>query len=398
MDLSAIISFAQAHRGEDAVRLMLQRDRYPGVEMALVAQQLEGMAQAEGKWPSWAACPEVCYPPKVNREQSSSEATARYKASLVGGGEGADLTGGMGVDCYFMSLGTQQMHYCEQSEELCRLALHNYTALGQTNILVHKGDSLAWLQNCSEKQFDYLYVDPARRDSHGGRVTAFEDCQPNLLECLPLLRSRCRWLLVKASPMLDLQLATTQLGEVAEVHIVAVGGECREMLFLCGQPATGSQEPSIVCVNLRATGRDEHRFTRSEEQNAPYRNAAEVERYLYEPHAALMKGGCYRLLSQWYDLGALDAHSHLYTSEKLQEDFPGRVFEVEQRLRLDAKSLRQVLPERRAHVVCRNYPVRADQLQRQLGLAEGGDHYLIATTHAGTRVGLLCRLLKSALR
>lgn len=392
-EFTKIAAFAQAHRGEDAVRLMLQRDRYPEVEMHLVAQQLEGLAQAEGKWPSWAACPEVCYPPKVNREQSSSEAAARYKASLVSGNEGADLTGGMGVDSYYMAHHTTQMHYCEQDPALCRLAAHNFAALGQTNILIHEGDSLKWLQGCDENHFDYLYIDPARRDSHGERVTTFEHCTPNLLECLPLLRSRCRRLMVKASPMLDLTLAMEQLGGVAEVHIVAVGGECKEMLLICGE---GPAE--IVCVNLRPTGRDEHRFTLAEEQSAPYRAAACVQRYLYEPHAALMKGGCFRLLAQWYNVGALDPHSHLYTADTLQEDFPGRIFEVDGTIRLDRKTLRRQLPEGKAHVICRNYPVRADRLQHQLGLTEGGDRYLVATTHDGQRTGLLCRLVKSALR
>lgn len=393
--LQEAITFAQAHRGEDAVRLMLQRDRYPEVDMRLAVQQLEGMAQAPAKWPSWAACPEVGYPPKVNREQSSSEATARYKTSLLpeGAEEGADLTGGMGVDTYFMALGTRRMHYCEQDPDLCRLAAHNFAALGCTNILVHEGDSLEWLRQAKEKVFSFIYIDPARRDTHGGRVTAFEQCTPNLLECLPLLRSRCKRLLVKASPMLDLTLAMEQLGGVAEAHIVAVEGECKEMLLVCGDgPAT------IVCVNLCPERRDEHRFTLAEEQAAPYRAASCVQRYLYEPHAALMKGGCYRLLAQWYDLGTLDPHSHLYTADQLQEEFPGRIFEVEGTTHLDRKSLRRQLPEGKAHVVCRNYPVRADRLQQQLGLAEGGDRYLVATTHDGERAGLLCRLVKSAAR
>lgn len=394
-EFTNIAAFAQAHRDEDPVRLLLQQDRHPGVDMRLVAQQLEGLAQAPAKWPSWSACPEVCYPPKLNREQSSSEVAARYKASLLRGdeAEGVDLTGGMGVDTYFMALRTGRMHYCEQDPNLCQLATHNFAALGQTNILVHEGDSLEWLKATDGRVFAYIYIDPARRDSYGSRTTAFENCTPNLLKWLPLLRSRCERLLVKASPMLDLHLAMAQLGEVAEVHIVAVASECKEMLL-----ASGSGETQIVCVNLRPTGRDEHRFTLAEEQAAPYRAAPCVQRYLYEPHAALMKGGCYRLLAQWYDLGALDTHSHLYTAEHLREDFPGRILEVECTTRLDRKVLRQLLPEGKAHVICRNYPARADRLQQQLGLTEGGGHYLVATTCAGQRTGLLCRLVRSAVR
>lgn len=393
MTLSEAIAFAQAHRGDDPVRLLLQQGRYPGVDMRLVAQQLEGLREAPAKWPFLAACPDVAYPPTLNREQSSSEATARYKASLVADSPlpGADLTGGMGVDSYFFAQQTPQFHYCEQDEQLCRLAEHNFSALGSNNITIHHGDSLQWLKTTGEQSFSFIFIDPARRDGHGRRVTAFDDCTPNLLEHLPLLRSRAHRLLVKASPMLDVRQAASQLGGDVEVHIIAVAGECREMLFL-----TGADVPQTVCVNMRAGGQDIHRFTHDEEQQARCPIANTVQRYLYEPHAALMKGGCYRLVGQWHGLAMLDANSHLYTSDRLVADFPGRLFEVEAAVSPTAKAVKALLPDGKAHVVCRNYPLRADLLQRQLGLREGGDRYLVATTHAGKKCAFLCRMLRSA--
>ena len=282
------------------------------------------------------------------------------------------------------------MHYCEQDAGLCRLAEHNFAALGQDNIAVHEGDSVAWLRGQAEGSLGTLFVDPARRDSHGGRVADFEDCTPDILPLLPLFRSRARSLMVKASPMLDLHTALRQLGAVGEVHIVAVGGECKEMLFL-----SGGGETQIVCVNLRAGGQDRHRFTLAEEQSAQCPLADHVGRYLYEPHAALMKGGCYRLAGQWYGVGALDRNTHLYTSDSLVADFPGRVFEVLDSVAPTAKAVRAVFPDGRAHVVCRNFPQRADLLQKQLRLREGGEGFLIATTVLGRPSALVCRILKN---
>ena len=393
MSLDDIILFAQAHRADDPMRLLLHQEQHPGVAMRAVAQQIEGLRQAPAKWPFLAACPDVAYPPTLNREQSSSEATARYKATLVADSPlaGADLTGGMGVDSYFLAQKSPQWHYCEQDAHLCRLAEHNFAALGCHNITVHQCDSIQWLRSVYPQQFSCLYIDPARRDVHGQRVVAFEHCTPNILECLPLLRRSASRLMVKASPMLNVREAARQLGDDVEVHILAVAGECRELLFL-----TGAAVPRTVCVNLRANGQDRHAFTADEEQHAPCRIATEVQQYLYEPHAALMKGGCYRLVAQWYDVAMLDANSHLYTSAELVADFPGRTFAVETAVSPTAKAVRPLLPDGKAHVICRNYPLRADLLQKQLGLREGGDRHLIATTHAGKRRAFVCRLLRSA--
>ena len=396
-DYRSVVRFAREHRSVDPMQLLLHAGQYPEVDVRLVVQQLEGMTMAIGKWPTWAECPEVCYPPRLNREQSSSEATARYKADLTGGDEAADLTGGMGVDCYFMAQRVGRMHYCEMDPMVSQLAAHNFETLGQRNIECHTGDSLVWLQGQQGHVFDTLYIDPARRNGKGQRVAAFEDCTPDLTGNLALLKSHCRRLMVKASPMLDISAALRQTG-AAEVHVVAVEGECKELLFIVSGDGheSATEASQIVCVNLRRDGRDVHRFTPAEEQACSARLCGSTGRYLYEPHAALMKGGCYRLLGQWYDLPMIDKHSHLYTSDSLVEGFPGRVFEVLCPTPLNSKSIKKLLPERKAHLISRNYPVGADRLAQQLGLQEGGDRYVIATTVGGKKSGLVCREIKNA--
>ena len=375
----ASIDFLQQHLDDDPLRLLLQQGRHPQVDMRWVAQQIEGRRQAADKWPLLLGCPDYEYPPKLNREQSSSEATARYKASLLPpGGTLADLTGGMGIDTYYFAQRATTVDYYELDPTLAALAERNFAALGQSNIRCHAEDGLIHLE-----PHDALYLDPARRDTHGQRVQAFEDCTPNLLEHLPRLRSVCRTLLIKASPMIDIRLALEQIGE-CEVHAVAVKGECKEVLFRTGKPL-------LHCVDIHPTHTYHDTFSLTDEAHTPLTLCTTLRRYLYEPHAALLKGGAYHQLAQRYGVEQLARHTHLYTSDRLLTHWPGRIFEVLQPVALNAKEVRRLLPDRKAHLLARNYPLTTAQLQQRLHLAEGGTLHLIATTLVDKPIGLLAK-------
>ena len=399
------ITFAKAHRHEDTARLLLSAARYPTIDMPLAVQQIEGLRTAAEKWPSLLGHEGFMYPPRLNREQASSEATARYKASLLSPPTShlspltlADLTGGMGIDTLaFASLHAATVDYVERDPALCALMERNLAAMGITNVTVHCADSLEWL--IPHSTFDILYLDPARRNAAGRKVAAFEDCTPDILQHLDLLRAKAQRLLIKASPMIDISLALRQLGTVSEVHIVAVKGECKEVLFIMGSPCG---EPIVKISSLASLSSPARMasfsFRPSEEQTATATYCAAVGRYLYDPHAALRKAGCFRLLGQRLGLPLLAPNSHLYTSDEWLPDFPGRTFEVLQEVPLNRKAIREALPGGEAHVVVRNFPAEAAALQKQLGLREGGDRFLIATTVASRRLGLLCRLFAPASR
>ncbi|MCR4659835.1 MAG: SAM-dependent methyltransferase, partial [Bacteroidales bacterium] len=236
----ATLAFAREHVGDDVNRLLLSG--CDGVDARAAARQIEGLRTAQTKWPSLAACANVEYPPRLNCEQSSSEATARYKAAIAarlmqGGGVAAtvaDLTGGMGIDSWAMAAVAERVHYVELDAALCDLARRNFAALGVRNISTHCADGIAWL-GAQNEQFGLIYIDPSRRDVSGRRTVALEHCRPDVLQAWPLLTSRAGRVMVKAAPMIDLAAATAQLGDVAEVHVVAVGGECKEVLMVSGQ-------------------------------------------------------------------------------------------------------------------------------------------------------------------
>ena len=407
------LEFAREHKDEDTARLMLSASRYPAIDMAAAVQQIEGLRTAREKWPSLLDCKEFVYPPRLNREQASSEATAQYKANLLldtlaksikpnidlwitpkAGERVVDLTGGMGIDTMAFARVAEHVDYVERDPQLCTLTEHNLKALGIENVTVHCTDSMEYIRQLPDNLHTIIYIDPARRTTSGRKVTAFEDCEPNILQHKELLLSHCHRFIVKASPMIDIDFASKQLATVKEVHIVGVKGECKEVLFVCGGEPEG--EPQIVCCNQHILNNrsipNNLTFTRSEEAAAEGCYCQQVGRYLYEPDATLMKGGAFKLIAQRYGVKQLGRNTHLYTAERRINDFPGRVFEVLQELKLSRREMATTFPEGRAHVVTRNYPVEAAVLQKQLGLKEGGDRFVIATSIGSRKSGFLCKM------
>lgn len=396
MNFEALIAFVQEHKDEDPLRLLLQQKRYPGVDLAMVAQQIEGRRQASAKWPTLAGCEGFLYPPRLNREQSSSEETAFHKADIINSLYGddhrrlyiADLTGGMGIDSIaFAKMPDTEVDYVECNAELCQLMEHNRSALGLSNITAHCGDSIEWLRN-SKKKYNIIFIDPARRDTNGKKVAAFEDCTPNILEHKGLLTGHCDFLMVKASPMMDIDKGIEQLGNVSDVYVVAVRNECKELVFVCGD---SDLEARIHCTDIISGDGvyNNEPFTRSQEAQAECVYCKSVGRYIYEPDASLMKGGPYKLLSDEWGMQKLARNTHLYTSDNFH-DWMGRTFCVLKEVSLNKKAIAALIPDRKAHVITRNYPVAAAELQKQLGLKEGGDLFVIATTVGTRKTGFIC--------
>ena len=405
-----ITTFAREHENEDTARLLLSAARYPGIDMPLAVQQIEGRRTAREKWPGLLECEDFRYPPRLNREQASSEVAALHKADLCQlrfdqlRQQGkplskplriADLTGGMGIDAFALAGWKAkeprevEVDYVEQNAELCELARSNAKALELSNVHVHCGDSLKWLRQ-QDRRFDLIFVDPARRDTQGRKVAAFEDCTPDILAHQELLLSKGKEIMVKASPMIDITLGASQLAGVSDIHVIAVQGECKEVLFRCGKP---DGEPLIHCHHLHHGALDEFAFTREDEARAQATYASEMKKYLYEPNAALMKAGPFRLISQREGLEKLAQHTHLYTGDRLLQHFPGRIFSVLAEVSPSRKAVAEAIPDGKAHVVTRNYPVPAADLQKQLGLREGGHLFVIATTLGSRRTAFLCELI-----
>lgn len=395
--------FVRRHADDDVRKLALQGTRDGEVDLSMALQQIAGWQTARRKLPSWAAVEGIVYPPHLNMEQCSSERTARYKAQIVGRGDiFVDLTGGFGIDFYWLSQGFQQRIYVEQNEALCTLADHNFRQLGHA-CMVKCSTAAAFLQTLTHA--DFIFLDPARRNEHGGRTYGIVDCTPNVLEMLPLLLQKSDRVLLKLSPMLDWQAAVTELQFVSEVHILSIDNECKELLLLLEPSAEprSVEDCLVVCVNNNTvfkTGKQEQGrdllqvksgFTSS--KTGVYFKQNQEPLFLYEPNASIMKAGCFSVLEQRFPVSQVAPNSHLFLSSDEIDDFPGRRFQIQAISSLNKKELSSVLaPLERANMTVRNFPMTVDQLRKKLKLKDGGDTYIFATTTAdGQHRLFICR-------
>lgn len=416
--------FVAMHRNEDVRELALKAKRVEGLDLPLALDQIAGWQIASKKLPQWASCEGIVYPPHISMEQCSSQFTAQYKSeiaqtllapaatvrarvsdsaesvmqtaksafqlsdspesdTLVAKRAMVDLTGGFGVDFSYLARGFSQATYVERQRHLCDLAEHNMAALGLDQARIVCGDGVEYLRQMGP--VDFIYLDPARRDEHGSRTYAIEDCTPNVFELRDLLLAKSQCTLVKLSPMLDWRKAVADFdGTVREVHIVATGNECKELLLVLGQQV--HEEPSaprVFCVN--------------DNQRIDYDSAAytqglriggkplpEAKNYLYEPNASIMKAGCFDLVEERFGVTQVGPSSHLFVSATPVADFPGRGFAIEAIGGMNKKDIKRLLNgTKQANIAVRNFPLTAPQLRKKLKLADGGPVYLFGTTMQG---------------
>ena len=392
---SILPSLVTEYQHDDVQQLALQRNRFSQLsdtDFRFFLQQVEGKQRTRDKLPTFAQIGDWWYPVRLSCEQCSSEATARYKAELIGHKHDTliDLTAGYGVDTFFMAEHTQQAHYVERNAELCAIAEHNFS-LYRPKIQVHNTTAEEFLSSLPITNSQYpiahtlIYLDPARRSQSGSKVFRIEDCEPNIIDLLPSLRKHTSHIMIKFSPMLDITAALRILGNDWDTHIVAVNNEVKEVLFLTG---TGVMH----AVNIRGMQTDRLLFSPEDEKQAQLTIAIDIQQYIYEPNAAIIKAGAFRLVGERYGLQKLDTNTHLYTSSTLLPDFPGRVWEVidaeikEPKKQLDTKAKYSILS--------RNYPLVPEQIRKKYKLKDGDDMYLLAARHQGKPKLILATRLK----
>ena len=421
--------FIEKHLKDDVNRLALAK--FPeGIDREFVIRQIHARQVLSKKLPSWAENDELVFPKKLSLEQCSSELTAKYKAELLSTklheitrrefSEDScsladekriliDLTGGMGVDTAFLSDNFDKTYYVEMQEELCEIAKHNFNILNK-NIEVVNDNAEHFLTICDE--VDCIYLDPARRDEYGRKMVSLHDCSPDVVELHDILLKKAKRVLVKVSPMLDIEMVKKELKDISEIHVVAVRNECKEILIEIQkfrnsetqdfetQRLKDADNDFTTSINVTATDLREgwnFSYAENEELEAQWTLADNVGRYLYEPGAACMKAGCFKLLSQRYGLDKLHRNSHLYTSDELVSDFPGRIFEVVNVVPFDKKTKKTIwtldfedakkgsATFKKANVAVRNFPLSAEELKKNLGLQDGSDFYIFGSTMKGEK-------------
>lgn len=378
MDVEAILKdevqkFIVENIHTDINKLILKKSPFTTVNSKQLAQQIQSRKAIQKKLPSWFNTSGILYPPKLNLEQSSSEATAKYKSKLIDKGTLIDLSGGFGVDDFYFAKTASKVHYCEINADLAPLVQHNLTLLGASNIIFHHGDSTSILENIDG--IDVIYVDPSRRSDVGNRVFLFEDCEPNLVSNLDYYFKKADKIIVKAAPMLDIESAVKELGNISEIHIVSLYNECKEILFVLEKEVSKTIE--LKCALLSDEGENIFSFEygKEKELNISY---TDIDKYLYEPDAAILKAGLFKSMVPRFGVSKIHQHSHLYTSDILLSDFPGRCLKV---LSIDKfKHFNKTNIHKKANIVVRNFPHKPDELKKKLKINDGGDLFLYFTT------------------
>ena len=412
--------FIREYRERDIRQLALQANRFPDVDMPYALDQIQGWQIARRKLPKWAACDGVIFPPHLSMEQCSSEPTAQYKLNLamewtcrieslelrVENSELStqncrrqqfktqnskfktstrmtDLTGGFGVDFSFTSCAFATATYVERNEQLCHIVEHNLPLLGLDNATVVCADAVEYLSTVEPQTM--LFLDPARRDEHGAKTVMLADCTPDVVQLLPKLLEKSRFTMLKLSPMLDWHKAVDDLqGTVREVHIVSVGGECKELLLVLSTVV--ESELKVYCADLSIASDTSSLFGYTPGSSAPVANSTfniQHSTFLHEPNASIMKAGCFDELAAAYGVSPVSRNSHLFLSDEPVEDFPGRSFVVERVTTMNKGELRKALAGiEKANIATRNFPLTVAELRKRLKIKDGGDVYIFATTTA----------------
>ncbi|MFI3240372.1 MAG: class I SAM-dependent methyltransferase [Bacteroidales bacterium] len=383
--------FIADNSGKDSNQLRLKYGNSSSnydFDIKLAILQIECRAKARKKIPELLANPRFIFPMAISAEQCTSEVIARFHATLFNGYRSIlDMSAGLCVDSYYIStLNDATLISTDIDETVAMIGAYNMQILG-AKVAVVNCNSVDYINNCNQ-QFDAIFIDPARRGNNNSRIFSLVDCAPNIVPLLPRISQLTNRLIVKASPMIDLSSTLNLIPNITDIWIVGFKNECREMLFSVNLSAEFRTENiTIHTVNFESESHlQEFNYTRqlpnTVNRNILKTDIPEVGIYMYEPNCCIMKAGSFTELSEQYpQLSKLHNNTHIFLSDKLIEDFPGRKFRIKEIIPFKDKLIRKLSREdNQANVVTRNFPLTAEQLKSKLKIKDGGERYIYGVT------------------
>ncbi len=385
-----IQQFINNNLDKNIAQLALQKNPFPEIEWITILNQIEAKTKSKDKLPFWFAAKNIIYPSKISVEQTSSEKTASYKSELVSGENLIDLTGGFGVDDFYFAKKIKEVTHCEINPELSQIVQHNFEQLNVKNIDCQSGDSLEILAKSNSK-YDWIYIDPSRRNDAKGKVFMLKDCLPNVPEHLDFLFNHSAKILIKTAPLLDISAGLSELKNVKSIHIVALENEVKELLWELHRDYFG--KTNLKTVNIVKENRENFEFVLDENSIIPEYGLP--EKYLYEPNSAIMKSGGFDEVSTFYKIKKLHKHSHLYTNSEIIL-FPGRIFEIENTISYHKNEMKNFLQGKQANITTRNFPETVEGIRKKWKIKEGGHQYCFFTTDENdNKIVLICKKITS---
>jgi hypothetical protein len=379
-----IQDFITQNLNTDSSKLALKKNPFPAINYSIIINQIVAKKKAKEKLTTWFSTTNIIYPEKISIEQTSSESTANYKSSLVSGEKLIDCTGGFGIDDYYFSKQFKTVIHCELNADLSQIVKHNCEVLKVSNIECYQGDSTEILKQLNQK-FDCIYIDPSRRNDAKGKVFMLADCLPNVVDLQDFYYQFTNTILIKTAPILDLQAGLLELKNVAQIHIVAVDNEVKELLWKIEK--NFNESPEIIAVNLE---KEKQTITKIESSKSYSARYSLPKNYLYEPNASLMKSGGFEAVSELFAVNKLHQHSHLYTADEII-DFPGRKFQIDAVVPYQKKEIAQYIQNKKMNVSTRNFPIKPEEIKKKHKIQDGGTIYAFFTTNLNNeKIILLC--------
>ena len=384
-----IQNFINKNIGENVAKLALQKNPFPEIEWISILNQIEAKTKSKTKLPNWFITKNIIFPSKISVEQTSSEKTADYKSGIISGDSIIDLTGGFGVDDYYFAKKIKKVVHCEINPELSNIVKHNFEQLNVKNISCYSGDSLDILAELKTK-WDWIYIDPSRRNDAKGKVFMLQDCLPNVYENIDLFFEFSDSILIKTAPLLDISAGLSELKNVNAIHIIAIENEVKELLWELQKDYSG--KINIKTVNILKDKLDFFEFFLNE--NLEIATYSFPQKYLYEPNSAIMKSGGFDEVGSFYNLNKLHKHSHLYTNSTLIP-FPGRIFEIENSISYHKIEMKKYLEGTKSNVTVRNFPETVESIRKKWKIKEGGNQYCFFTTDENdNKIVLICKKIE----
>jgi hypothetical protein len=371
--------------GADISKLAFQKNPFPEIDFKIILNQIETRTKSKEKLPTWFNTKNIVFPSKISVEQTSSETTAQYKSEIVSGESLIDLSGGFGVDDYYFSKKVKHLIHCEINEELSKIVAHNFDVLNCENAKCISGDSSEILENLHQK-FDWIYIDPSRRNDAKGKVFMLKDCLPNVHDLQDFYFKFSNNILIKTAPILDITAGLSELKNVKKIHIVAIENEVKELLWEIEKDF--QKEIIIKTINFNKDKKEVFEFEFHSQREPSF---ALPKKYLFEPNSAIMKSGGFSEISIQFNLDKLNKHSHLYTSELELIDFPGRQFQIEKIIDYSKKEMIANFANQKANITTRNFPETVENIRKKWKIKDGGNLYCFFTTDINeNKIVLLC--------
>lgn len=381
--------FINNNLNEDLTKLILKGSPFEDISIKDLAIQIESKSKIKKKLPTWFNTDSIIYPPKLNLEQTSSEITANHKSNIIDeNSEIVDITGGFGVDALYFSKRAKHVAHIELNTELSEISSHSLEKLKMKNITTINDDGIEFIKN-STKIYDWIYIDPSRRNE-GKKVIQLKNSLPNIIENYQLLKKHSKQILIKTSPIYDIEMGFKELQGIKEVQIICVKNEVKEILWIIDWRENNNKTIKIFDYKDFNTYIE---FEGNKDAEAHLKNEySEPRKYLYEPNSGIMKSGLFSALSNKYKLKKISENSHLFTSEEIIKEFPGKIFETIEIIK--AKDLKKKIKSTGLNIISRNFGLSTSEIQKKFKIKiSGKKNYLIFTKTDNKRIIIFCKRL-----